>query len=171
MEVIVRSADHGDVAALCHIGAETFSLACPPSTPADDLAAYIAMELGADRFEEHLASAATSIFVAELDQAVVGYLMLRRDSTPPVITARSALELQRLYVLAHYHGSGVAAALTGQAKQVARVEGFKGLWLSVSKYNNRALRFYQKHGFTVVGEQLFTVGSQLHEDLVMTCRI
>ncbi len=42
-----------------------------------------------------------------------------------------------------------------------------GLWLGVNQENTRARRFYQKHGFEVVGTRTFVVGSQTHDDFLM----
>jgi len=47
-------------------------------------------------------------------------------------------------------GSGVAAMLLEQAKRVSPAR----LDLSVNKDNARAIRFYQKHGFAVSGEDV-----------------
>jgi putative acetyltransferase len=45
-------------------------------------------------------------------------------------------------------GSGVAAALLDAAKDLSP----GGIELMVNKENARAIHFYQKHGFTYVGE-------------------
>jgi ribosomal protein S18 acetylase RimI-like enzyme len=52
---------------------------------------------------------------------------------------------------------------------VARVEaaGSAALWLGVWERNSRAVAFYLKSGFDVVGEQIFKVGEDPQRDLVM----
>lgn len=164
---LVRPAQLGDAHELSRLAAATFSLACPPSTSADDIAAYIAAELTPARFAAHLACASTSLLAAVVQDALAGYLMLCREPAPPVVKSAKPLELRRLYVLPHYHGAGVANALMAEALQLASAEAYKTLWLSVSSDNQRGIRFYQKHGFVVAGEQIFPVGSDLHRDYVM----
>lgn len=105
--------------------------------------------------------------MAEVDGAAAGYLMLCREQTPVEVGAGPAVEVRRIYVLPAFHGGGVAQALMRQALQIARREGCEWLWLGVSKHNARAMRFYRKHGFEVVGEQLFPVGTDIHEDYIM----
>ena len=41
------------------------------------------------------------------------------------------------------------------------------LWLGVWERNVRAQAFYRKQGFTVVGSQIFRLGSDPQRDLVM----
>ncbi|NKF24261.1 GNAT family N-acetyltransferase [Solimonas sp. C16B3] len=156
---------------MAQISAATFALACPPSTPQADLDAYIAEELTAARFEAHLACSTKRVFVAEADDAVVGYLMLSEERAPAEVSAMRPLGLQRLYVLQPYHGSGLAQALMARALQDAVDQGCDVLWLSVSVQNDRGLAFYRKHGFEVVGEQRFQVGADIHRDSVMCRRV
>ena len=171
MPLRIRPAQLHDADSLAAIGARTFALACPPSTPAADLEAYINAELTPGRFREHLASPANTLFTAEVDEEVAGYLMLCREQWPPQVKAVRPLSLRRLYVLDRYHGTGVALALMGEAFTQARSGGHDALWLSVSRHNSRGISFYRKTGFSVVGEQVFPVGSDLHEDFIMARRM
>jgi ribosomal protein S18 acetylase RimI-like enzyme len=41
------------------------------------------------------------------------------------------------------------------------------IWLDVWERNARAIAFYQKWGFAVVGTQTFQLGSDLQNDLLM----
>lgn len=167
MPIQVRPAHSADADTLSHIGASTFALACPPSTPAADLEAYIGAELTPQRFREQMASPSRSLFAAEVDGAVVGYLMLSREPAPGAVAAERPLEVKRLYVLQQFHGAAIGLLLMGQALERARVGGHDRLWLSVSKHNRRGIAFYRKTGFAVVGEQTFPVGGDLHEDFIM----
>jgi len=164
----IRPAELVDATAFSKIGAATFALACPPSTPEIDIENYIASELTQEKFEGYIVSESTSLFAAVINRHVVGYLMLCRDESPPEILDDKSLELRRLYVLPKHHGTGVAQALMAQALSVACSEARRTIWLGVSKNNGRGLAFYQKNGFSIVGEQRFPVGSNIHEDFIMS---
>jgi len=43
-----------DAAAVAQLAATTFTLACPPDDPQEDINAFIASELATDRFALHL---------------------------------------------------------------------------------------------------------------------
>lgn len=163
----VRSAGLEDADALCEVGAATFSMACPPNTPEADLHAYIESELTCERFRAHIRCTENSLYVAEFEGSIVGYLMLCQSERPEEVEARRPLELRRLYVLPLHHGTGVAAALMQRAIREAGMGGHDVLWLGVSSHNGRGISFYRKHGFSVVGKQRFAVGNDVHEDFIM----
>jgi ribosomal protein S18 acetylase RimI-like enzyme len=54
-----------------------------------------------------------------------------------------------------------------QAVQAAQAQAARGLYLSCWKGNDRAVRFYQREGFAIVGEQHFPVGTRIDEDYIM----
>ncbi len=70
-------------------------------------------------------------------------------------------------MLAGSHGQGVSAPLVTATIDAARSTGAAGIWLGVNEQNARAVRFYQKSGFGVVGRKRFQLGTRLENDFVM----
>ena len=58
--------------------------------------------------------------------------------------------LDQLVVATAQQGSGVAEALLAEARRIAAA----GLTLHVNQDNARAVRFYEKHGFVRIGEDV-----------------
>ncbi|MEU1208834.1 GNAT family N-acetyltransferase [Nocardia sp. NPDC005825] len=173
--VAIRPAVADDADELAAVAAATFPLACPPGSTPEDMAAFIAQVLSADRFREYLGDDERAVLKAVLHGKIVGYALL--NTMPPadphvaaVVTQRPVTELSKMYVLPGQHGNGVSAALMRAALEAARTGGDIAVWLGVNQENVRAQRFYTKHGFTVAGTKTFTVGSQLHHDYVMLHR-
>lgn len=175
MSVEISTATAEDVAELAAVAAATFPLACPPSSTRADIAAFIATNLSAECFTGYLADPDRAVLVAREDRLqgpVLGYAMLIRGATtdPDVaraVTVQPAVELSKIYVLPVHHGAGVAAALMDDAVHRAAKGGARCVWLGVNQNNQRAQRFYGKHGFTIAGTKTFTVGSALENDFVM----
>jgi ribosomal protein S18 acetylase RimI-like enzyme len=88
------------------------------------------------------------------------------DDVAAVVSAHPAAELSKVYVLEGHHGAGVGAALMAASLAVARDRGVAGVWLGVNQLNARANRFYEKNGFTIVGEKKFLVGGKAEDDFV-----
>jgi putative acetyltransferase len=80
-----------------------------------------------------------AITVAEADGNLVGFVTI--DETG---------YLDQIVVAPEIWGSSVAAALLDEAKMIAPY----GIDLHVNKDNARAIRFYEKHGFFVGGEDV-----------------
>ena len=83
------------------------------------------------------------------------------------VPLRPAVELSKMYVLPDAHGAGVSAALMATALDTSRALGAACVWLGVNQENQRAQRFYAKHGFTVSGTKTFRLGGQIENDYVM----
>ena len=115
---------------------------------------------------EEMADPAYAFRLAEDDGRAVGYVKLG-PLTLPVETAERACELRQLYLLKDWHGSGVAAELMDWAIAEALRRGMRELYLTVYTDNHRALRFYERRGFTAVGRYHFMVGSHADEDIIM----
>jgi ribosomal protein S18 acetylase RimI-like enzyme len=108
-------------------------------------------------------------WVAETDKELVGYVQLKLDAESPVVLGERPVEIQRFYVDASYHGTGLAHHLMAHVLARAETAGSAELWLGVWERNPRALAFYRKWGFNVVGEHTFKLGDDPQRDLVM-CR-
>lgn len=148
----VTRADLADLDELATVAAQTFPLACPPSVTPENIASFVEANLSLARFTEYLADPQCVILIARRDDRIVGYAML------------VGAELSKMYVLPEHHGTEAAAAL--MAATIERSHG--NLWLGVNQKNQRAQRFYAKHGFTVTGTRTFQVGARREHDYVMT---
>lgn len=156
----------GDGAELAGVAAATFPLACRPSVPAADIAAFIAEQLSAECFAGYLADPHRRVLAARDDGRIVGYAVLVAGTG-----AHLAVELSKLYVVAEQHGTGAAAALMAAALAWAAESGAERVWLGVNRNNERAQRFYRKQGFVVTGERTFSLGATVENDFIMGRRL
>lgn len=189
--VSVGPAGIWDAETIAGVAAATFPLACPPGAGSQDIAAFVDETLSAENFSRYLADPQRIVLKASVGDEIVGYLMAVDpysdgsadatgdsatesttgntvpDAVPETITALPAIEVSKLYVLPGHHGAGVSAALMEAIVERAVERKRAGLWLGVNQENERARRFYAKHGFEVVGTRTFVVGSQTHDDFLM----
>lgn len=160
----------GDEEILHDVAAATFRLACPPGTTEENIRRFIETSLSVEAFAGYLASDRHRLFVARLDGDVVGYAVAVLPPVDPTIAPLlrqpDSLELSKIYVLESAHGSGVADALMDSVVEVATSESLPSIWLGVNQANERANRFYRRHGFEVVGEREFQVGDRMEQDFV-----
>lgn len=179
--VVVEQARRADLPELAAVAAATFPLACPPASTPENIAAFIAENLSEERFGDYLGDPERVLLVARDGAAharsgntgtIAGYAMLIRGvpadaDVQRAVELRPAIELSKIYVLPERHGAGAAAALMTAALQRATTLGFRSVWLGVNQKNERAQRFYAKHGFTVNGTKTFRLGAGIENDYVM----
>ena len=171
MAVTIRPGVGADARPLAELAAITFPLATPSSTEPAAIEAFVAEVLNADRFRDHLADPARVVLVAELDDHPIGYsiLIAGEPDDPEVIAAvrtRPTIDLNKFYVHPDHHGAGTAATLMGATVEAARATGARSIWLGVNNENARANRFYEKHGFAIVGAKHFRLGDRFEDDHV-----
>jgi ribosomal protein S18 acetylase RimI-like enzyme len=171
MPIDTRPAVPDDAEMLHELASRTFGLACPPGTTQDDIDTFVATNLSRERFQEYLADPRRTLLVATADGVPVGYAMLvdgpiGDPDVRAVVDDTASVELSKFYVLESSHGSGAAAALMAATLEAAAAGGAKWCWLGVNQRNVRAARFYEKHGFAVVGTKRFLVGNDWHDDHV-----
>jgi GNAT superfamily N-acetyltransferase len=176
MLITTRRAEPGDADLLHDLAARTFGLACPPGTQQADIDAFVARNLSAENFRRYLADPDRILLIAAADGDPVGYSMLvggpiaDRD-VAAVVEGKVSIELSKFYLDAVRHGSGVASALMAATLTEAAATGAGFCWLGVNQQNERAARFYAKHGFEVIGVKRFLVGDEWHDDHVRLRRL
>jgi len=163
--ITVRTASIADAESLSRLAAATFELGCPADTDPKHLDEFISTELTPQRFREFLTDSAVTILLAEAAGELAGFTMLVRGCAHPQVAAKRPIEVRKFYVDPAHHGSGVAQALMRAA--VALLDQHDVAWLSVYSGNERALAFYRKWGFEVVGTHYFQVGGDPQKDFVM----
>lgn len=155
----IREADPGDVAALVDLAARTFTLACPPRLSPENIERFIAEQLNREAFAGWLADPDARVSVGTMAGEVSAYLVALNED--------ESMFISKCYVAPEFHGCGLADALMREGIAYANSRGARCLRLGVNQANTRAIRFYQRHGFTIVGERTFTVGDQIESDHVL----
>ncbi len=161
----IRCATAEDAPPLAAFAARVFPLGCPVTDPSD-LESHIASELSPERFRALIEDPNLLVLLAESSQSIVAYTIAARRSPHPAIPATPG-ELRKLYLDPAHHGTGLADALLHCALSTLNAEIPRPLWLSVFSGNPRAIAFYKKWGFEVIGEQIFLVGTDPQKDFLM----
>jgi putative acetyltransferase len=130
----LRPYDPADEASAIALWQRTWQEAYPAVNFADRL------DWWRKRWRAELVPAAT-IMVAEAAGSLVGFVILNPEKR----------ELDQVVVAPEKWGSGVAGALLDEAKRRAP----QGLNIYVNKDNARAVRFCEKHGFVLMGDDVF----------------
>lgn len=101
----------------------------------------------------------------------IGYAKLTPLRAPVTDPDPGALELQQLYVVREWHGSGVAGHLMEWALETALTESVGEVYLTVFDHNERAKRFYARYGFEEVGRCTFRLGDRVDDDRIWRVRL
>ncbi len=165
LEFQVRRATLADAEALSAFAREVFPLGGRPGASQADLDTYFESKITPAHFRTAIADENVLLFVAEWESEVAGYGELLRKSPHPQIVEPSPSEVRKLYVGPRFHGHGIADALM----RAMLAEANNPVWLGVFSENPRAIRFYERWGFKIIGTQTFLVGDDPQDDFLMRC--
>lgn len=167
----IRPANPDDALALARLAERTFRDTFGAENAAADMDSHCTTHFGEEiqRAEIHDGNSLT--LLAEDDGGLVAFAQVWVHSPKPLLTAARPAKLHRLYLAKEWHGQGLAHDVMHAVLEAARLREADALWLSVWERNPRAIAFYRKFGFDVVGEQIFQVGSDPQRDLVMSVKI
>lgn len=94
--------------------------------------------------EQEAGGSSGANFVAVYGGAIVGY-------TRPFVTGEGRHRVGALYVLPAFHGRGIGHLLL--ERNLAWHGAGQDVYLYVAAYNEHAIRFYERHGFALTGEE------------------
>jgi ribosomal protein S18 acetylase RimI-like enzyme len=109
--------------------------------------------------------------LAETGGELMAFAQVRLHSAVECVSAKRPSELYRLYVSNRWHGRGIAHEVMKEVLTTVRRAASDRIWLGVWERNERALAFYRKFGFEVVGDHTFQFGSDPQRDLVMALKV
>ena len=98
--------------------------------------------------------------------APIGYVTACPAHLPHPDVAPGDGEIQRLYILQGHQGSGRGTLLLKTALEWLERDGPRTLWIGVWSENYGAQRFYERHGFEIVGDYSFMVGNHADHELI-----
>lgn len=164
----IRPADRTDAAPLAQLAEKTFRDTFGAANTAEDMELHCLTSYSETIQADEIVAPNMSTWLAVDGDRLIGFTQLRWGATPPCVQAKSAGEIQRLYVAADWLGKGVAQELMQTCLDEMRRRGADAAWLGVWERNPRAIAFYRKFGFVEVGEHVFPLGRDLQRDMVMT---
>ena len=168
-EFTIRRAVPGDEEALALLGRATFLEAFAGVLQGPDILTHCRVQHAESKYRQWLESVQSPVFLAEetFGHAPIGYSVLTEPDLPLSDLDQFDIELKRIYVLHRYQGTGLGPALMASAVDEARARGMRRLLLGVYAENHRALAFYKKSKFEIIGSRTFQVGQMICDDHVL----
>jgi ribosomal protein S18 acetylase RimI-like enzyme len=163
--VQIRRGEASDAAVLAPFAAKLFLETYADSTPAADLATYVAKSFQVDHLRTEISDPAGAVFLGQVASgSLAGYAHV-------VFAGEQPAFLNRLYVATEFKGSGLAHRLLEEVIQACRRLKVERLNLTVFEQNARAIAFYKRSGFLEIGLSTFKVGNEIQTDVEMALPI
>jgi diamine N-acetyltransferase len=89
----------------------------------------------------------------------VGYSKIILNNSIDLVQENNICKLERLYILKEYYDLKLGKNLFEFIIKFSRNEEQIGIWLFVWVINERAIKFYTKNGFKIIGSHDFKISS------------
>jgi ribosomal protein S18 acetylase RimI-like enzyme len=169
--IMIRFATAADASLLSLLSETTFRETYWGTDTDENILSHIANSFNIPKITEEIADINLNhyLIVENESNQAVGYARMRYDQElkPNNLQSKKALEIARIYVLKEFQGQKTGQLLLEYIEKFAKQEDFDTIWFCVWKDNFNAIRFYKRHGFEIIGEYVFKLGSSTYIDWAM----
>lgn len=163
----IRPANRTDIPVLVALGRRTFYEAFRDFNTEENMAMFLDEQFRDEVLEREMEEPGAVFFMVYYGDEPIGFTKLRTGHEPDELEEKNALEVERIYVDKKHQDKKVGTLLMVHNLEYARDNGFGVIWLGVWENNPHAIRFYERHGFTVFGDHIFVVGKDPQRDILM----
>lgn len=160
-----------DLEMLRELSISTFRDAFESQNDPEDFRRYLETAFSPRQLRAEWEHPHTRFYFAWSGDRLTGYCKLNTDSAQTELQEPGGLEIERIYVATAFQGRGMGSRMLEEITNLARGAGKRYVWLGVWQKNPGAIRFYERHGFTIFGEHPYYIGSDRQMDWMMRCEL
>jgi len=148
-----------EIELLAGMGRQTFIESHGHGAPAADIETYVTENYSYNSSRAELENENNIYHIIFYHEKPAGYSKIVLDSAHAVIPLPGVTKMDRLYLLKDFYDLRLGLALLKHNIQLSKQNGQQGMWLYVWKDNDRAVDFYSRNGFKVVGSYDFKISA------------
>ena len=156
----IRSPQKDCIQELTQVARQTFMESHHASASKEHLSVYLNANYTEKKLLEDIQHAAHTYRVLYHDGRLIGFSKIVMNHAHPEIKGQNITKMERIYVLEAFHGKGLGLELYKHNLDLVKENKQQGIWLYTWTGNERAIAFYKKMGFEVVGRHDFKISEQ-----------
>jgi len=171
-DINIRIATIEDISNLSFLGKKTFDQAFGHLfTDRKGLTDYLEETFSIEKLRNSIVKSHNVYWIVFYGDIAVGYAKIQLGSQSEFIKSNKVCKLQKLYILKEYLSNGIGAQLSQLIFDKVIHNNSEYIWLSVLKSNERAVAFYKRDDYKIVGEHPFSIGKEDFEFWVMSKKL
>ena len=156
---------------LREISLDTFRYSFYHQNTPENYELYVSKALSAETLLCEINLPGSVFYFGYLNQELVCYFKINLNINSREVYSKDGIEIQRIYITPTYLSKGIGGEIMNFIKNWSKVSGYTSIWLGVWEHNPRAIKFYEKHGFKIIGQHGFMLGMEAQTDLIMECTL
>lgn len=169
--LVIKQIGIKDLIVYQKIGRQTFHETFAEANSEENMNTYLEDTFSIDKLSAEFKKPNAACYFAYHDNTLVAYLKLNISEVQNEVKKNKTLEIERIYVLKAFQGKKIGQTLLDTAIQIAKTKNIDFIFLGVWEKNPKAIAFYQKNGFMVFDQHIFTLGKDKQIDLLMKLQI
>jgi ribosomal protein S18 acetylase RimI-like enzyme len=157
MDIEVRKASGNDHSIIVDIGRIAVYEAHRASCSEADMNQYLTTHYNETAITNELNDSANIYHLLFYRGQPAGFSKIVVNAPHAGIAQQNVTKLDRIYLLKEFHGLKLGAHLLNHNIALSQENGQYGMWLFTWVGNERAVSFYKKNGFSVIGTHQFKV--------------
>ena len=155
--ISIKRATEKDYQSIVDIGKVSVAEAHKGACSAEDMYDFLERNYNDDAIKEELNDTNNIYHIIYYDGLPVGFSKIILNAAHPNIIAENVTKLDRIYLLKEYYGLKLGRELLNFNIGLARDHHQSGIWLYTWIGNDRAINFYGRAGFEIIGSHKFYV--------------
>lgn len=147
----IKRADPGHARLLSDLAGLTFMESHGSSAKAEDINTFILEKYNVDSFTAALADNRNHYNLISSEGRIAGFSNIICNFPYSSASDANIAKLERIYILKEFYDLKLGYDLLTFNIGIAKANKQQGLWLYVWKGNDRAIKFYSRNGFKVIG--------------------
>jgi len=154
MTSIVKAKEE-DIQLLTDIGKTTFLESHGHSASKADIDLYVSEKYTPNVFKEEFSDPKNIYHIIYHDQQPAGFSKIIFNAPHSNIKTENITKLERIYLLKEFYSLKLGVELLKYNIELSKQNDQAGMWLFVWKENPRAVNFYKRSGFEIIGSYDF----------------
>jgi len=161
IQIIKANIEHSEL--IAEIGKQTFLESHGNSASKEDVNHFILKNYNAKAISKEFENPKIHYHIIYFKNKVAGFSKIELSTSNKDVNDLNVTKLDRLYILKEFYRQKLGSKLFDFNIQLSKKNNQKGIWLAVWIENQRAINFYTKTGFKIVGEYNFQI-SETHSN-------
>lgn len=156
----IKKANSKDAGLLAELGAKSFIESHGHSASADDISEFVKSKFNVNTLTAELNDPSNIYHIIYKDSKPAGYSKIIFNSAHADIKSPNTTKLERIFLLKELYGSSLGVQLFQFVLSLSKENGQTGMWLYVWTENKRAINFYIKNGFRIIGDYEYKISER-----------
>ena|SRR5688572_20416765 len=142
---------------LSDLASSTFIESHGHSAKPEDINSYVSEKYNEDVLRNELRDPGNIYHILFYNNQAAGYSKIILNAPHSNIGTQNVAKIERIYLLKEFYNLNLGSELFQFNLNIIRANNQAGIWLFVWTENPRAINFYKKNGFTIIGSNDFKI--------------